>query len=202
MEVDNKVKPAEAAVGTANVAGRHNVRLDNQELVKSSFWISQIFMIIATVAGVYLAAKEGLSQAIAFDSLMSQQNNYHLRRALYEELSDNVAILNAYADKVEKERPYDIKQHHPAVATFIWENMRFSQATLETPADILSAARRFYATSDDVVSKMESKFYGPTHGVKLLREVTLKLEQDTLPQLKQNYEALGVSLRDAGVMVE
>ncbi|WWL39093.1 hypothetical protein VXM60_04325 [Shewanella khirikhana] len=198
MEVDNKVRPAETAAGTA----RHNVRLDNQELVKSSFWISQIFMIIATVAGVYLAAKEGLSQAIAFDSLMSQQNNYHLRRALYEELSDNVAILNAYADKVEKERPYDIKQHHPAVATFIWENMRFSQATLETPADILSAARRFYANSDDVVSKMESKFYGPTHGVKLLREVTLKLEQDTLPQLKQNYEALGVSLRDAGVMVE
>lgn len=198
MEVDTQSSAAEAVVTPA----RAGMRLDNQELVKSSFWISQIFMIIATITGVYLAAMEGLSQAIAFDSLMSQQNNYHLRRALYDELADNVAILNAYADKVEKERPYDIKQHHPTVATFVWENMRFSQSTLETPAEFLSATRRFYADSNDVVGKMESKFYGPSHGVKLLREVTLKLEQDTLPKLKQNYESLGVSLKEAGVLVE
>ncbi|QYJ76107.1 hypothetical protein [Shewanella sp. FJAT-52076] len=179
---------------------RHSLRLDNQELVKTSFWISQVFMIIATVAGVYLAAKEGLSQAIAFDSLMSQQNNYHLRHALYDELADNVQILTAYADKIEKERPFDIKRHHPAVATFVWENMRYSQSTLETPSEILSASRRFHSQSADIIDKLESKFYGPTYGVKELRVVIASMEQHTLPALKINYEALGESLRQAGVL--
>ena len=43
------------------VIRRATKQVDNEDLVKSSFWISQIFMTIATVAGVYLAAQEGLS---------------------------------------------------------------------------------------------------------------------------------------------
>lgn len=47
------------APATAIEDGKRFPRLDNRELVKTSFWISQIFMIIATVAGVYVAAQEG-----------------------------------------------------------------------------------------------------------------------------------------------
>ena len=58
------VKPQ---VGAAAEPIKRFPKLDNQELVKTSFWISQVFMIIATIVGVYLAAQEGLSQAIIFD---------------------------------------------------------------------------------------------------------------------------------------
>lgn len=78
---------------------KRTIKLDNTELIKTSFWVSQIFIIIATVVGVYLAAQEGLSQAIKFDALSNMQNNYHLRHALYDEVSDNVEILSHYADR-------------------------------------------------------------------------------------------------------
>lgn len=176
-------------------APKRNIKLDNTELIKTSFWVSQVFMIIATVVGVYLAAQEGLSQAIKFDNLSNMQNNYHLRHALYDELSDNVEVLNAYAEKIRTEAPYDIKSVHPNMATFVWENMRYSANTLETPSKILSDARRFYLTSANVVEKIESKFYGPRFGATQLVELTEELTKSTLPALKANYESLAAELR-------
>lgn len=114
--------------------GAKKIRFDNQELVKTSFWVSQIFMIIATVAGVYLAAQEGLSQAIKFDSLTNMQNNYHLQHSLYEELKDNVTVMTEYAERIEKEKPYNIKEYHPVMADFVWQNMKYSATPWKPPA--------------------------------------------------------------------
>ena len=186
------------AVSTANAqnpATKRIPKLDNGELIKTSFWISQIFMIIATIVGVYLAAQEGLSQAIKFDNLSNMQNNYHLRHALYDELSDNVKVLNSYAELIRTEAPYDIKSVHPAMATFVWENMRYSPNTLETPSQILSDARRFYLTSADIIEKIERKFYGPRFASTQLEALTAELTTSTLPALKANYESLAVQLQ-------
>ena len=177
-------------------------KLDNQELVKTSFWISQVFMIIATIVGVYLAAQEGLSQAIVFDDLSNKQNNYYLRHALFDEVSDNVTIINQYADSVAKATPYDLKSIHPNMATFVWENMRYSANTLETPTQILTETRRFYMASADIISKMESRFYGAKFGAQKLKQLTESMSKTTLPMLKQNYQALAVELKAADITVE
>ncbi len=181
--------------------GAKKIRFDNQELVKTSFWVSQIFMIIATVAGVYLAAQEGLSQAIKFDSLTNMQNNYHLQHSLYEELKDNVAVMTAYTELIEKEKPYNIKEYHPVMADFIWGNMKYSAYTLETPSDILSGARRFYMGSADIVGKIERKFYGPSFGSKQLRSLIEEVETHTLPKLEQSYKKMADELKRAGIDV-
>lgn len=177
-------------------------KLDNQELVKTSFWISQVFMIIATIVGVYLAAQEGLSQAIVFDELSNKQNNYYLRHALYDEVNDNVTIINEYADAVAKSSPYDLKSIHPNMATFVWENMRYSANTLETPTQILTETRRFYMASADIISKMETRFYGAKFGAKKLKELTKGVSESTLPMLKDNYQALAIELKAADITVE
>lgn len=177
-------------------------RLDNGELVKTSFWISQIFMIMATVAGVYLAAQEGLSQAITFDSLTNQQNNYYLRHALYDELNDNVTIVNDYADFVSANTPYDIKNHHPVLASFVWENMRYSPNTLETPSQILSETRRFYMKVTGIVSKIEARTYGAKYGAGLLKALTLEVSDKTLPALKANYTVLSDELKRNDISVD
>ena len=67
--------------------------MDHNDLGKSGFWISQMFVVAATIIGVYLAAHTGLQQAIAFDRLTSQESNYYLRKSLHDELADNVAVL-------------------------------------------------------------------------------------------------------------
>ncbi|MCE9780675.1 hypothetical protein [Shewanella algae] len=181
--------------------GAKKIRFDNQELVKTSFWVSQIFMIIATVAGVYLAAQEGLSQAIKFDSLTNMQNNYHLQHSLYEELKDNVTVITEYAERIEKEKPYNIKEYHPVMADFVWQNMKYSAYTLETPSDILSGARRFYMGSEDIVGKIERKFYGPSFGTKQLRVLIEEVETKTLPKLEQSYKKMADELKRAGMDV-
>jgi len=177
-------------------------KLDNQELVKTSFWISQVFMIIATIVGVYLAAQEGLSQAITFDDLSNKQNNYYLRHALYDEVNDNVTIINDYADTITKNSPYDLKGIHPQMATFVWENMLYSPNTLETPTQILTETRRFYMMSADIISKMEARVYGTKFGAKKLRELTEGISQTTLPLLKNNYQHLAAELKAADIHVE
>ncbi|MEZ9593328.1 hypothetical protein AB4298_01695 [Shewanella sp. 10N.261.52.F9] len=197
MEVKPKAPPTAESV-------KRFPKLDNQELVKTSFWVSQFFMIIATVAGVYLAAQEGLSQAIKFDDLSNKQNNYYLRYALYDEVKDNIDTINVYADTLTKgsSNPYDLKNIHPTISTFVWENMRYSANTLETPTEILTETRRFYMLSDDIVAKIEARFYGANFGAKKLRELTAEVSQNTLPKLKKNYTALGIYLEEHGITVE
>ncbi|GIU50337.1 hypothetical protein TUM4438_35950 [Shewanella sairae] len=185
MEVTPKTPPTTEPV-------KRFPKLDNQELVKTSFWVSQIFMIVATVAGVYLAAQEGLSQAIKFDDLNNKQNNYYLRHALYDEVKDNVETINAYAELVSNSTvsAYDLKNVHPTISTFVWDNMRYSRNTLETPTEILTETRRFYMLSDDLVAKLEARFYGRKFGAKKLTELTAEVSETTLPKLRANFEAL------------
>ncbi|BAJ00543.1 hypothetical protein [Shewanella violacea] len=195
MEIKPKPQPA-------NEPLKRFPQLDNRELVKTSFWISQVFMIIATIVGVYLAAQEGLSQALAFDNLTNKQNNYYLRHALYDEVSDNVNIINDYADLISETSPHDIKAVHPSMATFIWDNMRFSAYTLETPTKILSETRRFYMGADEIITKVETRFYGAKFGAEQLKKLTIKVSEQTLPSLKENYLALALELKQAKIIVE
>lgn len=176
-------------------------KLDNAELIKTGFWVGHLLMIMATIAGVYLAAQEGLSQAIQFDQLTDKQNNYHLRHALHDELSDNVDIINDYAELVITKNPYNIKDFHPAMALFIWENMKYSTYTLETPSEILSSTRRFYLQSEAIINKIEKKFYGARFGGEELKKITQKIQSETLPALKSNYQQLAEELQLAGMAV-
>ncbi|WP_394229595.1 hypothetical protein [Shewanella colwelliana] len=195
MDINSQQSAASAAV-------KRFPQLDNRELVKTSFWISQVFMIIATIVGVYLAAQEGLSQAITFDNLTNKQNNYYLRHALYDELNDNVSIINDYADFISGKAPYDIKSHHPTMANFVWDNMRYSPNTLETPSQILSDTRRFYMQASEIVSKVEARVYGAKYGGGLLKALTQEVSENTLPALKANYSALANELKRHEIYVE
>ncbi|MCK8044390.1 hypothetical protein MSG37_05800 [Shewanella sp. 1CM18E] len=197
MDVTPKTPPAAESV-------KRLPKLDNQELVKTSFWISQIFMIVATVAGVYLAAQEGLSQAIKFDDLNNKQNNYYLRNALYDEVQDNIVTINEYAELIATSTvsAYDLANVRPTISTFVWENMRYSQNTLETPTEILTETRRFYMLSDDLVKKLEARYYGRKLGAKKLKALTAEVEANTLPKLKKSFENLAVHLEENGIIVE
>ena len=185
----------------ASTASRLSKKIDNAELIKSSFWISQIFIIVATVTGVYLAAQEGLSQALLFESLNSKENNYYLRAALDSEISDNIKTLEQYAAFLTKKNPYDLKEHSPKLAHFVWDNMKFSSYTLETPSHLLSSARRFYNESDDLIAKIESRYYGRTHGSKLILELAENMTNNGLRQLKENHHFLAEELRESGVIL-
>lgn len=178
----------------ASNTARISPKLDNKDLTKSSFWISQVFMIIATITGVFLAAQEGLSQALQFDSLNRQENNYYLRRSLDDEISVNITTLKAYADLVESNKVYDLKSQRPALLNFVWENMKYSSSTLETPSHILSKASQFYANTHVIITRIENRKYGAKFGAKKLRELITDMENSGLKALKENHQRLAKTL--------
>lgn len=173
--------------------------MEHKELANSSFWIGQLFMIVATVLGVYLAAQTGLKQAIAFDAITDMQNNFYIRRSLYDELDDNIQIIREYAKLITQNRELDLD---PAVDTFVWDTMRDNPNTLQTPPYFLRETRRFYTNSKDIVGKVHEHIFSTSHAAKQLNELADHMEQQVLPKLKMNIAKLEKDLKKNDIELE
>lgn len=187
----------------AKGVGRKIKHMNHGDLASSGFWLSQVFMVAATIIGVYLAAQAGLEQAIKFDEISDRENRYYLQRSLHQELTENVALVREYvAEVLKKGRSVEqIKRQRPNVDQFVWETMRFSSVTLETPTYFLLETKRFYANTEDILDKVSSWSYGSGYAAKLLTEQADRMDDEVLPRLKANYEALAAELRTLGVTV-
>lgn len=186
-----------------NRAGEKLKDMDHNDLGKSGFWIAQLFVVAATIIGVYLAAHAGLKQAIVFDSLTSQESSYYLRKSLHDELSDNVAALRAYSDDVLSRSPpqSELENNRPVLSRFVWETMRYSPNTFEIPSPFLTGARRFHLKADEIVRKAERRVYGAGYASEQLTALLDDAERGLLPSLRENYEALATDLATQGVDV-
>ncbi len=164
----------------------------NTDVRRASFWISQIVIIIATVCGVFLAASQGLKQAIQFDNIRSQQNNYYLRKSLQNELSDNVGYIREYQNKVKQRvvKP-DLK-----LETFVWNSMTYSPASLETPSDLLREAQKFYHTAADI---MANPHFNDMNRSQALGELADHIEQDVLLKFDMDTNKLKTNLKNNGI---
>ncbi len=178
-------------------------KLDNQDLTRSGFWLAQLFTILATIVGVYLAAQAGLRQAIEFDDLQTRQNNYYLRSALYDEVKDNEARLRQYNENtLSKNLPTTtLKLNNPKIEKYIWETMKFSESTLSTPSFYLTETRRFYSNIEDIITKVESANLGAKFASKQLTTQLDHLKNQVLPKMKQDIELLADYLKQQDIDV-
>lgn len=169
---------------------------DHRDLTSSGFWIGHLLMIAATIAGVYLAAQAGLQQAILFDDITSKETNYYLRQSLYDEVNTNVDILRQYNEDYFGRgiSVQELKQNNPKISRYVWDTMKFSPYTLETPSYFLSEVQNFYRIVDDLIEKREKFTYGPTHASKLLLERLDHMEKNVLPKLAANTDKLATEL--------
>lgn len=160
----------------------------------ASFWISQMVIIIATVAGVFLAASQGLKQAIQFDSIRSEQNNYYLRKSLQNELADNVGYIREYQEKVKQ------RVVKPALnlETFVWTSMTYSSTSLETPSNMLREAQKFYHQAEEI---MANPHFNDVNRAKGLGDLADHVEKAVLPLFEENLDRLGRALKAKGIDV-
>ncbi|MCL6417374.1 hypothetical protein MIB92_17070 [Aestuariirhabdus sp. Z084] len=189
---------------TTNTTTNQQKKIDNQDLSKSGFWISHLFTIAATIVGVYLAAQAGLNQALVFDALQTKQNNFYLRESLYAELADNAAQLADYNSEVLSKNlsTNAIKMANPKLDTYVWDTMKFSPTTLETPTYFLTETRRFYAEVNDIIEKVEAFHYGNKYASGLLQQQLDQMNNLVLPKLKASAEAIRVDLEQHDVEVD
>jgi len=197
-ETPNNPEPSQE---NDSIKQQRKIRFDNSDLIKSGFWVGQIFMVIATVVGVFLAAQEGLSQAIKFENLNSKEKNFYLQHALADELIDNITTLEEYTTLLIKNKPYDLKAHHPMFDTFVWESMKYSSNALETPSQILSAIRRYYNERAVLIKKIEGRQLGARYAANLLVTLNEKIKKEELQELIKHYTKLHNELNEAGIDV-
>ena len=181
-----------------------NTSMLDDEIKKISYWVGQSIMLVATVLGVFLAAQVGLRQAIIFDDIASKESNYYLRQSLYQEVSDNVALLRTYNDEylgrnVPKQT---LLANHPKISYYVWETMKFSPFTLETPSHFLSESRAFYDLAEDLIAKREAGILGASFVEKLMNDKLDHVEKNVLPLIKANTDKLASELADYDVPVE
>jgi hypothetical protein len=178
------------------------IPLQQGEISNLSFWISQISMIIATVLGVYLAAQQGLQQAVVFEQIQSDKSNYYLRQSLQHELSDNLVLIEKYTEQIKNISVHAVKRYDLVLDTFVWESMKFSPATLETPSALLSESRKFYREVNDIHGKIQTSFYSTHYGTKLLLEQVEHMKTVVLPMFEADTNQLKQALAQQDVEVD
>lgn len=171
------------------------------EVKKASFWISQIFILLATVLGVYLASSQGFKQAMAYGNLQSARNNFYLRKSLRNEIADNITLVGEYIKRLEtgglpaRKEPFSLD-------LFVWESMKNSSCTMETPPELLSEARKFYRGVADLQRKVSDNTYGVKVATDKLNELATHMQDDVIPRFDSNIKALETYLEQNGFAIE
>lgn len=165
--------------------------LETGEISNLSFWIGQFFMLLATVLGVYLAGQQGLQQAVEFEQIQSDKNNYYLRQSLHDELNDNLQLIREYTEKLSGVSVNSARRQDLILDKFVWDTMRYSSATLETPSELLGESRKFYRDVNDAYEKIRSGyFHYPEQGGKVLLEIVAHMETNVLPRFQENLSGI------------
>lgn len=176
--------------------------VDNKELKSTGFWLNQVFLVLSTIFGVYLAAQSGLEQALKFDSYSKMEDNFYLRTSLYDEVNDNAHNVRAYAARLAKSPPSSEMQYHkPTLEKYIWQTMQYSPTTLETPSIFLTQIRRFYSRSEFIIEAAHKRQMSARQASIELNNITDIIEKQTLPQLQASALHLQQELKQNDIII-
>lgn len=113
------------------------------------FWVSNAVIVFSTILGVFLAAQAGYRTALDFELARSEREGYYMRRALLDEVRDNLD----HADQISKnmaESGWRFRNSDPEIfklQSYVWETMKEHEITFQLPSEILTGVRRYYDKS-------------------------------------------------------
>lgn len=190
------------AVNELQVEKLRHERLVEQKSQQREFWIGQMLVILSTIMGVYLAAHEGFKVAIDFEMVRSDIDGYYLRKSMRDELKDNIQNVKEFAhyyrDPQHTYREGD--GHKPALSLYVWGAMLYNPETTEIPSHILTAVRRYYTRSEQLLEGFKRGTQVP-YSEKLLEE-TLLIESETLKMIDEDLVGLQESIKSYDVDID
>lgn len=117
------------------------------------FIIAQIFTIIATVLGVYLAGYVGFQRTLEYDRLNDAQRRANLMQALHAELSDNTARLRDFVPLMQKTQEGEsIYRDWPRLRLFVWNASSQNSALFDAPPVAITDMQAFYEDAADLLN--------------------------------------------------
>lgn len=169
------------------------------------FWAGQIFTLVATIIGVYLAANSGFNKAIEFDSLQRQRDAYFVQRALYNEFKTNLDSVQvwtqAFNDNAQNNRLYLDKDKYQ-FSFFLWETMQEGSSIFAVPYDRVEVIASFYERASHLRGVMfsENPFESPK-AAKELEQLAESIRTDFLPSFEASIEKIKDNLNDNGLSI-
>ena len=194
----------------------------------AEFWVANLIVLISTVLGVYLAAQAGYKTAMEFEVSRADRDGYYLRRALLDEVKENLDKVDEWGSGIEKTLRNRISADYflPTdtwysyfsekggwkggnwtpdeikMNTFVWETMKQQNITFQLSPKVLSAVRRYYETMDGADKDIRSNDWKAGVAAKTIVTETKKMRDEIVPALEKDLGKLKSRLASKGVAVE
>jgi hypothetical protein len=107
------------------------------------FLAAQIFTVLATILGVYLAGYVGFQRTLEYDRFVKAQQRSDLLTAAQEELKQNIARLHKFNERLPAEVGTAVTSSDwPRLRLFVWQAAGRSASVFDVPPQILTDLRR------------------------------------------------------------
>lgn len=117
------------------------------------FFIAQLFTIIATILGVYLAGYVGFNRTLEYDRFVKAEQQANLLQALHAELEDNTNRLKEFVPLLEKTMEgHGVYADWPDLNLFIWNASAQSPVLFSIPSGAPTGLQNFYGTMQKMLS--------------------------------------------------
>jgi hypothetical protein len=189
------------------------------------FWIANLIVMASTVLGVYLAAQAGFKTALQFEVARTEREGYYMRRALLDEVKDNLDSVDAWSGAFEKALRNRISDSYflPSdtwvvywndkngwsnagilpdelkMKTFVWETMKQQAITFQLAPQLLSGVRRYYDGMDGNMKEVLSRQWKAGPAAKAILDDTKRMRDEIVPAFEKDIAELKASLEEQGV---
>ena len=160
------------------------------------FLAAQVFTILATILGVYLAGYVGFQRTLEYDRYTKAQQRSDLVIGIREELKQNIALLRKFNERLPAEAGTGLTGNEwPRLRLFVWQAAGRSSGAFDLPPQLLTDLQAFYEDIGDMLSDTEARqsFRGLTSSniyfrTQYKQQLTAKLayaEQTIVPLLEK-----------------
>jgi hypothetical protein len=166
------------------------------------FWVSNLIIVVSTVLGVFLAAQAGFKTALEFEVVRNEREGFYMRRAMLDELKDNLDQADKYVDYVVNKDGWRFKADANAYKLhgYVWETMKQQSITFQLPRNVLTGVRRYYDDAEANASGMREGQGTAMEAAKALQEATKKMRETVVPEMEKGLAAVQKRLESRGLV--
>jgi hypothetical protein len=168
------------------------------------FWVSNLIIVFSTVLGVYLAAQAGYATAVDFEQTRTDREGYYMRRALLDEVRDNLDQADQWADFIVNKDGWRFQGSADTykMQDFVWETMKQQAITFQLAPTVLTGVRRYYDNAAGHAQSMARGQGTAMDGAKALLADTKKMRDETIPAMEKDIAVLKGRLDAKGITLQ
>jgi len=120
------------------------------------FVAAQIFTILATILGVYLAGYVSFQRTLEYDRFVKAQQRSDLLTAMQEELKQNIIRLQKFNERLPAEVGTAVTEW-PHLRLFVWQAAGRSSSAFDVPPQILTDLQALYEDLGEMLTNAEAR---------------------------------------------